>query len=60
MKEFARSGVGVMPVAGVPHQDWGLDVVGEIKGLFQSYFLLFPEKRNLEWATKLLSRSLSA
>jgi LysR family transcriptional activator of nhaA len=59
MKEFARSGVGVMPMAGVPHGSWGLDVVGEMKGLSQNYFLLFPEKRNLDWAVKLLSKSLS-
>ncbi len=57
MKEFARSGLGLMPVAGVPHRDWGLDVVGEIRGVSQNCFLLFPERRNLDWAAKLFSKS---
>jgi LysR family transcriptional activator of nhaA len=56
MKEFARAGVGAMPVAGVPAKESLLAVVGSLAGLQQNFFLLFPERRNVDAVVRLFGK----
>jgi LysR family transcriptional activator of nhaA len=56
MKEFARAGLGVMPMSGEPSKDFGLAFVGELKGLSQGFFLLSPERRNVDAIVEALLR----
>lgn len=56
MKEFARAGLGVMPVAGVPAKESLLSVVGQLAGLQQNFFLLFPERRNVDAVVRLFGK----
>jgi LysR family transcriptional activator of nhaA len=54
MKQFGMDGMGVVPVAGVPKEESGLEPIGVLEGVSQSFFLIFPERRQDHPSLKIL------
>jgi LysR family transcriptional activator of nhaA len=56
MKQFARAGMGALPIAAHPDVEVGLDVVGPLEGLTQSLFLISPERKQSHPALAIIQK----